>query len=83
MSATKINYETLFNGLLKLEEDAREITGDKKERIEAFAKQYGVNKQSVALNFKLWKLKQKDEAEYHEVTGDTDAFLNVLEGDAE
>lgn len=81
MGATKINWVTLFDGLEKLDDNAKEIRLDKKERIEAFAQQFGVNKKAVALNYKFWQMLQKDEADFHEVTGDTDAFLTAIAAD--
>lgn len=78
---TQANYDTLFAALVGLEEDRSEISADIRERIESFADQYGVNKKAVALNFKLFKLYQKDEGEYHEIAGDTDAYLSGLAGD--
>lgn len=78
MSANKVNYVTLFDALLNLEADKKLISEDIRERIEAFSKQFGVNKKSVALNFRLYKMLQKDEGEFHEVTGDTDLFLTAI-----
>ena len=82
MSATKEQYSTLFDAIIDLEEDKKEISLDIKERVERFASQYGLNKEAVKLNLKLYKMRLKDEANYHEVTGDTGAFMDVLEATA-
>jgi hypothetical protein len=83
MSANREQYTELFDQLLTVEADIKELNGLKKEKIELFAEQFGMNKKAIKKAFASYKEFLKSESEFHEIDGDTDLILGELVGKRE
>lgn len=81
MDVSKDKVIALFNDMLTLEERVKDINADKKDSIEAFAKAHGINPKAVKRAFADYKQFLKDQAEFHEIDGDTDQLVDKIVGE--
>lgn len=78
MSTTKENVQALFDNLLRMDDEVKEINAAKKDAIEAFAHQFGVNPKAIKKAYTGYKDFLKDQAAFHEVDSDTDLLLEKI-----
>lgn len=81
MTANKENVQALFSRLTDLDDEVKHINGVKKDAIEDFAKEFGVNPKAVKKAYTGYKEFIKDNQTFHEVDGDTDLLLErIIDG---
>lgn len=75
---TKENYTTLFDSLLDLEDQKKELSGLIKEKIDLFGEQHGLTPKGIKKAYRDYKEFLKDAAKFHEADADAITIMDAI-----
>lgn len=76
--ATRENYIALFDNLLALEANKKELSESIKIAVEEFAEEHDLSKKGIKKALKEYKEVLKNEAEFNIVDSTADEILNTI-----